>query len=127
MKRFDWLRESARDLIALGGLPFFVLVLVRVWLLDNMEYFLQFFVAGIFFILIFLWLRQDIHSGLGLIVLIFTSLYYEDVVFSVFGVVAYLLLLGSLIYLEKGWKKIVFGVGAGILGVGISAIAVPSF
>ncbi|MBS3087519.1 hypothetical protein J4226_02895 [Candidatus Pacearchaeota archaeon] len=118
MKSKLWLRETMRDIVALGGLPFFVLVLARVWMLDNVTYFSQFAIAGIFFGLVFFLLKQDWHAGMGLIALVFTSLYYEDVVFGVFGIAIYLALLASLIYLEKDWKK----VGLGILVGGISVL-----
>ncbi len=118
----DWIKEVARDIIALGGLPFFILVLTRVWILDNPEYFLQFFIAGIIFGLVYLWLRQDSYAGLSLIAVFFTSLYYEDFLYiSVVGV-TYLLLLGSLIYLGRDWKKVGFGVLIGIFGIVVSFI-----
>ncbi|MBT7102186.1 hypothetical protein HN935_01610 [archaeon] len=122
MKEDGWLKVLARDLIALGGLPFFVLVLVRVWMLDNMAYFLQFAIAGVIFGLLFLFVKQDVYAGLGLIVLVFTSLYYGDFLYSVFGSVAYCLLLVSLFYLERDWKRVIFGVLIGAVGSGVSFI-----
>ena len=119
MKDDGWLKVLARDVIALGGLPFFVLVLVRVWMLDNTAYFLQFVVAGVIFGLLFLFVKQDVYAGLGLIVLVFTSLYYEDFLYSVFGAVAYCLLLVSLFYLGRDWKKVIFGVLIGGVGIGV--------
>lgn len=126
MKEMTWLSETARDAIALGGLPFFVLVLGRVWMMDNIIYFSQFAVAGIVFGLVFLTLRQNIHSGLGLIMLVFTSLYYEDFVFGIFGAVIYCLLIWSLVYLGKDWKKIGLGIFVGIISIGASFIY-PNF
>lgn len=118
----DFVKETARDFVALGGFPFFALVLARVWMLDNVVYFTQFVVAGVVFGFVFLKLRQNLHAGFGLIVLVFTSLYYGDVLFWMFGSVVYCLLIGSLVYLDKSWKSIALGVLAGALGVGISFI-----
>ena len=117
-----WLKEVARDLVALGSVPFFVLVLVRVWMLNNPVYFLQFVTSGVVFGLMFLWVRQDVYAGLGLIVLVFTSLYYGDFLYVVFGSVAYCLLVVSLFYLEKDWRKILFGVVVGGISIAISFI-----
>ncbi|MBT6690091.1 hypothetical protein HN903_04020 [archaeon] len=117
-----WLKEVARDLVALGSVPFFVLVLVRVWMLNNPVYFLQFVTSGVVFGLMFLWIRQDVYAGLGLIVLVFTSLYYGDFLYVVFGSVAYCLLVVSLFYLEKDWRKILFGVVVGGISIAISFI-----
>lgn len=122
MKKRVWLHEIARDIVALGGLPFFVLVLARVWSLDNVMYFLQFAVAGIVVGLMFLSLRQNVHAGLGLIVLVFTSLYYGKILYTVIGSVVYLLLLISLVYLGRDWKKVGLGFLSGILGIGVSFI-----
>ena len=114
------IREIARDLIALGGIPFFVLVLVRVYLLNNPTYFSQFVVAGLIFILIAMFLRISFYAGLGLVILIFTNLYYQDIKFGVFSIVAYLLLLAALVYLKKEKKDILLGVIAGGLSSGIA-------
>jgi hypothetical protein len=122
MKDEGWLKVLARDLIALGGLPFFVLVLVRVWMLDNTAYFLQFAIAGVLFGLLFLFVKQDVYAGLGLIVLVFTSIYYVDSLYTIFGIVAYCLLLVSLFYLGRDWKKVILGVLIGAAGVGASFI-----
>ena len=100
VKKTDWLSETARDLVALGSVGFFLLVLVRVYMLDNPQYFSQFVLAGVVFLLLFAVFKSNIYSGLGLIVLIFTSLYYADLKFTIFGGVAYVLLLGSLFYLK---------------------------
>ena len=116
----NWMKIIARDLIAIGGIPFFILVLVRVYLLNNPDYFLQFVVAGIIFIALFLLLKQNIYAGLGLIVLTFTSLYYEDFIFSAFGTGAYVLLLVSLIYLKEDLWKIILGVILGSLSIGVT-------
>ena len=122
MKDEGWLKVLARDLIALGGLPFFVLVLVRVWMLDNTAYFLQFAIAGVLFGLLFLFVKQDVYAGLGLIVLVFTSIYYVDSLYTIFGIVAYCLLLVSLFYLGRDWKKVILGVLIGAAGVWASFI-----
>ncbi|MCK4649969.1 hypothetical protein KAT36_01935 [Candidatus Pacearchaeota archaeon] len=91
-------------------------------MLDNLVYFSQFVVAGIVVGLVFLILRQNIYSGLGLIVLVFTSLYYDDFNFTIFGIVAYVLLLVSLFYLKEDKKKILLGVVLGALGVAVSYV-----
>jgi hypothetical protein len=114
------IKEIARDLIALGGLPFFILVLVRVYLLNKPMYFAQFVVAGLIFLLIALFLRISFYAGLGLVILIFTNLYYQDMRFGVFSVIAYVLLLAALVYLKKEKKDILLGVIAGGLSSGVA-------
>jgi len=122
MRKSDdsWVKTGARDLVAIGGIPFFLLVLARVYMLHKPEYFSQFVISGVVFLLIFILLRQNIYSGLGLITLIFTSLYYNDFIFTIFGAIAYVLLIGGLFYLKEDLKKIILGILVGFVGIGAS-------
>jgi len=122
MKMDNWKNNLARDLIAIGGIPFFILVLIRVWMLNNPQYFMQFAVSGILFGGLFYFFKQDTYSGLGLIILIFTSLYYKDVLYSIFGGVTYVLMLGCLMYIGRNWKNIGLGILFGIFCIAISFI-----
>ncbi|MFH1451590.1 MAG: hypothetical protein ABIF88_00245 [archaeon] len=114
-----WFRETCRDLISLGSIPFFILVLARVYLIHKPDYFSQFLIAGVFFLVFYFIFRYNLYSGLALIVLVFTSLYYDDFTYTIFGSVAYILILGSLFYLKFDWKKILLGVLFGAIGIGI--------
>ena len=105
----NWKGEIARDLVALGSIPFFILVLVRVYLLNKPDYFSQFLIAGILLILLSFVIKINLYSGLALVILVFTNLYYQDAKYAVFSIVAYILLLGSLIYLKKEKKQVFFG------------------
>jgi len=115
-----WIKVAARDIVALGSIPFFILVLARVYLLNNPEYFGQFIIAGVVFLGIFFLLKQNIYSGLGLIVLVFTSIYYSALIYTIFGMVAYVLLLAGLFYLKEDVKKILWGIFIGAIGIGVS-------
>ena len=119
---YSWIKTAARDIVAIGGIPFFILVLARVHMLNNPEYFSQFLISGGVFLLAFLLFKQNIYSGLGLITLVFTSMYYNDVIFTIFGVIAYILLLAGLFYLKEDWKKVVSGVLIGVIGIGASFV-----
>jgi hypothetical protein len=118
------LKEIARDFIALGSPIFFILVIVRVSLLSNFEYLSQFVIAGILFIVLFFFIKINMYSGLSLIVLIFTTLYYNNLRFWIFASLAYLGLLFSLIYLKEDKKKIAYGVLLGIISTIISYFTV---
>jgi len=118
------LKEIARDIIALGSPIFFVLVVARIYLLSNFEYLSQFLIAGILFLVLFFIFKADIYSGLGLIVLIFTMIYYNDLKFGIFGTLLYAALILSLVYLNKGKKEILLGVVLGAVSALISYFAV---
>lgn len=109
------IHECARDLIALGSIPFFILVLVRVYLLNKPDYFSQFLVAGVLFLVLAFSFKFDRYSGMGLIVLVFTILYYNARNYTIFSSAIYILLLMSLVYLKKGKRKVFFGTAIGAL------------
>jgi|SRR3989338_3930382 len=115
--RENWLKEIARDLIALGSVPFFALVLIRVKLLDNPVYMGQFIIAGIAFIGLMYWLKANLYAGFGFIVLFFTSNHYKDIQFTIFASILYLLLIASLFYLKYEKKEIVKGIIFGAVSI----------
>lgn len=122
MKEEDgsWVKTGARDLIAIGGVPFFILVLVRIYIIQDPTYFNQFLIAGVVFLVAFLFLKQETHSGLGLIVLVFLSLHYNDRLFTIVGSVAYVLAIAGLFYLKKDTKKVLLGILLGVVAIGAS-------
>jgi hypothetical protein len=107
----DLKKELARDFVALGGIPFFILVLIRVWILDQPKYFSQFLISGILIFGLFFVFRKkfNLSSGLALIVYIFTAIHYADLIYWTFVGIVYLFLLGSLVYLKKNKKEIIYG------------------
>ena len=117
-----WIETAARDLVAIGSVPFFILVLVRVYLLNNPEYFSQFVISGVIFLGAFFLFRQNIYAGLGLIILVFTSIYYNNITFATFGAIAYVFLLAGLFYLKEDVKKILLGIFIGLISVGVSLL-----
>ncbi|MFH1325205.1 MAG: hypothetical protein ABIH49_00345 [archaeon] len=121
MKNYKkYLKETARDLVALGGIPFFVLVLARISILSKPEYLTQIAIAGAVYLIAIFIIKANIHSGLGLVVLIFTSLYYKNLTFTIFASAIYILMIASLFYFKAEKKKIIFGIIIGILSAGIS-------
>ncbi len=121
------LKEIARDIIALGSPVFFILVIARIYLLSNFQYLSQFLISGFLFLVLFFIFKANIYSGLGLIVLIFTSIYYNDLKFGIFGALLYLGLILSLVYLNKGKKEIFNGILLGAVSALISYFAVKVF
>ena len=119
-KEGDLKREIARDFIALGGIPFFAIVLVRVYILSQPNYFYQFLIAGGIFLGLYYFVKQNVYSGLSLIALFFTANHYQEYKYSIFGSVIYLGLLFSLHYLGKDKKKIGLGVVLGAIAIFIS-------
>src|SRR3989338_9127335 len=84
-----WLKEVARDLIALGGIPFLILTIVRVFML-SVYYPMQFIISSAIFFVLRLIFKGDLHAGIGLILLLFVSLYYRNLLFTIFAVLVYI-------------------------------------
>jgi|TARA_Y100000310_G_scaffold147939_1_gene147192 hypothetical protein len=116
MDKKDWKKEVARDVISLGSVVFFLLVVVRIWLLDDAVYLGQILASGIIFLVLFYFFRMSLYSGLALIVLVFTGMYYSDIRYWVFGGIVYVALLYSLVYLGKDNRNVLRGILLGILG-----------
>ena len=126
-KELNWKHELARDVIALGSIIFFILVVIRIWLLNDQAYLFQITIAGVLFIILALFFKSSIYSGLALIVLFRTSSYYNDVRYTIFATLAYIGLLYSLIYLNKSKKKILLGIVLGLVSAWVGNFASPYF
>lgn len=111
----ELIKSVARDFIALGSIPFFILVIVRVWLLDTPSYLSQLVIAGTLFLTLTFFLKNNLYSGLALIILFFTALVYGDLRYTIFGSLVYLGLIGSLFYLGYEKKKIILGIILGAI------------
>ena len=118
------MKDLARDIIALGGIPFFAIVIVRIIILDTLVYLSQFLIAGSLFFIATFFFRNNFYSGLSLIALVFTSIVYNDLRYTIFGGFVYLLLLVSLFYLKYDKKKIIWGVFFGVISAISSYFAV---
>ena len=117
-------KEVARDIISLGGPVFFILALVRISITANYPYIAKLALAGILFLILMIWLKANIHSGLGIIILIFTSIYYDYVYFTIFATAVYGAAIYSLFYLKKNKQEIIKGTLFGLISTGISYYAV---
>jgi len=116
------IKNTARDLIALGSIPFFILVLARIYILAQPDYFIKITFSGFLFIILSFIFKTNIYSGLGLITGFFLSYHYKDIKFTIFSILAYILLITSLIYLKESKKKIFFGILLGVIASLISFI-----
>ncbi|MEK6760424.1 MAG: hypothetical protein AABX93_00715 [Nanoarchaeota archaeon] len=113
-------KEIARDIISLGGPVFFILALVRISITANYPYLSKIALAGILFLALMFWFKANLHSGLGIIILIFTSIYYNYVYFTIFAGAIYCTAIYSLFYLKKNKKEIIKGILFGLISIGIS-------
>jgi len=114
------LKRYARDIVALGSVPFFTLVLARVWILKNPMYLSQFMMGGIIVLLFSYIFKFNSYTGISIVIGFFLTVYYDDFLFEVFAAVALCVLLLSALYLEKNKKQVL---GGALLGVAATAIS----
>jgi hypothetical protein len=117
MKERIWVKETARDLIAFGSIPFLVLTAVRVSVCP-IYYPMQFIISALIFFILRMFLKAELRAGLGFILLIFTSLFYADRLFTLFAMIVYAGLIAALFYLGKERKEIIKGLCLGAASAG---------
>ena len=102
--------EVARDLMALGGLPFYFLVIARTTVGSSYDFLSQVVIA---FVALFIMSRivkdANLHIARGLILVVFTSLFYDALPFTVFAVIVWGAMVYSLNYLQICAGEIVMG------------------
>ena len=121
----EWIKDLARDLIALGGVPFLVLTIARVSM-GPAYYPLEFIVSAALFFILKMIFKAESHAGIGVILLIFTSIYYNHVLFTVFALIVYIGIVISLFYLKKNRAEILKGILLGLVSAGIGYFTVRS-
>jgi len=113
----EWLKEVARDFIALGGIPFLVLTIVRVSVI-RIYYPMQFIISSILFLVLNALFKGEMRLGIGLILLTFTSVFYHHMLFTIFALLAYIGMVLSSVYLERGRRQILTGILLGAISAG---------
>ena len=110
-----WLKEIARDLLAFGSIPFYFLVIIRAVIGKYNIFVYQMVIAAIaIFILFFIIKNANLHVARAFVALVFTSLFYKEMIYTVFASLIWILLLISAYYI-KG--KIGFVVRGFIIGL----------
>ena len=114
MKR--WLKESARDLLALGSIPFYLLVIARSIIGDYYSFVYQMAIAAMaILILYFLIKDSSMHVARSLAAVIFTSMFYKEAVFTAFAALVWVLLVIAAYYVKRRIVYIIRGIIIGIL------------
>jgi hypothetical protein len=116
----NWGREVARDVLALGGIPFYLIVIARATIgkYNVFVYQLLIAIAAIYIIQFFI-KKSNLRIARGFVLFIFTSLFYQDFVFTVFAFLLWLTALAALFYLKEKISNIIKGVMAGIVSAAI--------
>ena len=114
VEKKNWKKELSRDFLALGSLVFYILVIARAIIKPYRPFVDQLIIAGILLIFIgFIFRRHEWNEGgyigRGLVLVVFTILFYEDKIFTGFAIAAMIGLIYSSYNLNKSWKNILRG------------------
>ncbi|HVY55223.1 MAG TPA: hypothetical protein VHC46_05645, partial [Thermodesulfobacteriota bacterium] len=106
---------------ALGGLPFDLLVLARSTIGGYMSFFAHVAVALPVLYLLSRALRgSNMHIARALVLVVFTSIFYKALPFTIFSTLVWFGMIYSLVYLKTGTREILKGIALGIVSAVIS-------
>lgn len=119
----NW-KEIARDILALGSIPFYFIVIVRAIVGDYAPFIYQLVFALLaLFLLCEMNKKANQHIARGLILAVFTSLFYKDTIYTVFAFALLIAMIFSLHYLKTDKKEILNGLIFGAISSAVSYYA----
>ena len=117
----SWKKEVARDIIALGGLPFYFLVVIRSVIGEDFSFVMQLAIGILVLLILSAFVKNSSqYIARGIILATFSSMYYKSTIYTIF---AFLVLVGmgfSLAYLKTKNREIVKGAVIGAISTVIS-------
>ncbi len=110
-------KEVFRDTLALGSIVFYLIVLARALIGSYLPFVYQLVVAFVvIFGLSFVFKGSNNHLSRMLVLVVFTSLFYYTLIYTVFVSLVFILAVYSSYYLKKDiWKGLVIGVIASLV------------
>ena len=124
----DWKKEVARDCIALGSVPFYLIVVVRT-IVGGFKEITSQLVIGILVLvaLSFLIKGGDMYAARGFALWMFTSLVYRHNLYTVFAFLLWIFLIYSSYYLKIKKNSIIKGVSLGVVSALMGYYLAPFF
>lgn len=116
-----WAKSISRDVLALGGIPFYIIVMARATIGEFQLFINQLLLAiVILYVLQFVVKQTNLHLARGFILFVFISFFYRDLTFAVSAFLLWLAALAAAFYLQTKVSSIIKGI---ILGVASAAAA----
>ena len=111
----NWKKEITRDTLALGSIPFYFLVVIRAVIGKYAIFVYQVLIAIIVLIVLSKIIKNsNLHIARGFVLIVFTSLFYNDLFYTAFVSLLFLVMLISSAYLKEKKSRIAKGVLLGI-------------
>ncbi len=121
-----WLMELARDLLALGSIPFYFLIFIRVLILKESILIYQLAAAAIsIFAIHFIIKDANLHIARSFAALVFVNFVYKEKIFGIFSVLVWIFVLISARYLKKSTNSIIKGIIVGAVSYLIGYFIAP--
>ncbi len=112
----DWKYEVARDSMAFGSILFYLIVVVRSIIGKYMPFVYQLLIAlAVLMLFSFIIRNANHHIARAFVLVVFTSLFYKDNLFTFFAALLWLFMIGSSFYIKQGKKSIFRGILLGII------------
>jgi hypothetical protein len=121
----NWKKEVARDAMALGSILFYFIVVMRAVVGEYMPFVYQLLVSLLaLLILSFVIKKANQHIARAVPLVVFTSLFYQDSLFTVFAVLLLFFMIASAFYIKFRKREVVKGLILGLIAsfVGYSLI-----
>lgn len=111
-----WHSEIARDIISLGSIVFYSLVIARALVGPFWSFFTFLFSAAlVLFITYLIYKEFESYLARGIILSIGTIFFYSEFIFTIFASVVYILMVASSYLLGNSILKIIKGIAFGLL------------
>jgi uncharacterized membrane protein len=111
----ELVKEISRDLLALGGIPIYFLAMARSLIGEYYIYTYQLLLGLVIITLVSLFVKSNLHLARSLVVLVFSTIFYNDFKFTIFASFIWVLLIGSTLYLKQDKNLILKGIVLGII------------
>lgn len=117
----SWKKRVARDAVAFGSILFYLIVIIRAIIGKHMPFVYQVVIALVILaILSFIIKNTNAHIARAVPLVVFTSLFYKDNLFTLFAVLLLIVMVISAFYIKEKKEAIVKGIVLGIFASVVS-------
>ena len=117
----NWKYEIARDSMAFGSILFYLIVIIRSLIGEYMIFVYQLLIAIIILIISsFIIKNANHHLARSFVLVVFTSLFYKDNIFTFFAALLWFFMIGSAFYIKVNKKSIIKGIVLGMVATLLS-------
>ncbi len=120
----NWKKEIARDVLALGSLPFYLIVIIRAIVGKYRPFVYQMVIALVtIIILAYLFKKTDQYVARAIPIVFFSSIFYNELLYTIFACLMLVVLIISSSYLLKPKLRIRTIVKGIVIGVFSTIVA----